>query len=64
MSIADHPSPVQRLVPRTERLWEAYRAAAAQAQRSMDYRDALAAGRAWGAFIREFEPPQNREDAR
>jgi hypothetical protein len=39
-----------------EQLWQNYLAARACAERSNDIADGVAAGKAWGAFFRAFEP--------
>lgn len=38
------------------RLFEEYKAARARAEETGDWRDGLAAGRAWGRFIEAFDP--------
>lgn len=38
-----------------EKLWQEFVAAAEKAQKSLDIRDGLAAGRAWKKFLESFE---------
>ena len=44
-----------RLKTRIDSLWDAYTAAAAKAQATGDINDGIAAGRAWRAWLAEFE---------
>jgi hypothetical protein len=54
MTIVRLPEPDQRI----ERLWQQYVEARLQAEETGNISDGIAAGKAWAAWLREFEPPQ------
>lgn len=62
MSAAPKPSEnIVNLETRVDQAWERYVTAASRAQRSLDIRDGIEAGRAWAAFLAEFNRTESTQ---